>query len=168
MKWITREHVHVDRVACPWLIRKYVDPDAEFLFVSPEKLNEISRDEQAIPFDAKGVELGHQGNDCSFETIIKKYKINDPILDEVAKVVHCADISVDIEKAPEARGLEAISRGQMFLVKNDYEAIERGAFLYDCLYMYFKYKRIIKEHDQEINNSRKDDRFLLIKNLVSK
>jgi hypothetical protein len=168
MKWITREHVHVDRVACPWLIKKYVDPEAKFLFVPAAMLNEIAKKEGAIPFDAEGVELGHQGNDCSFETIIKKYNIKDSILDQVAKIVHSADIAVDSDKAPEARGLEAISRGQMFLVKDDYEAIERGSFLYDCLYMYCKYNQVIKDHDQEIRNAGKDDRFALIKILVSK
>jgi hypothetical protein len=86
MKWITREHVHVDRVACPWLIKKYIDRSAEFFFTPPEKLSEVAKKEQAIPFDAEGVELGHQGNDCSFETIIKKYKIKDPILDKLQRL----------------------------------------------------------------------------------
>ena len=168
MKWITREHVHVDRVACPWLIKKYIVPDAKFLFVPPESLSAVAQKEEAIPFDAEGVELGHHGNDCSFETIIKKYKINDATLNQVAKIVHSADIADDIDKAPEACGLEAISRGQMFLVNNDYEAIERGSFLYDCLYMYCKYKQVTKDHDQEIKNAPKEDRFALIKILVSK
>jgi hypothetical protein len=168
MKWITREHAHVDRIACPWLIKKYIDPDAKFLFVPPERIGEVAKREDAIPFDSDGVELGHQGNDCSFETIIKKYKIRDPFLDQVAKIVHSADIASDIEMAPEAIGLEAISRGQMFLVKDDYEAIERGSFLYDCLYTYCKYKQLIKDHDQEIKNAPKEDRFALIKSLVSK
>ncbi|MHB1907330.1 MAG: chromate resistance protein ChrB domain-containing protein [Nitrososphaerales archaeon] len=167
-KWITREHVHVDRVACPWLIRKFVDSKAEFLFVPAEEIVKVAKKENATPFDAEGVELGHHGNDCSFETIIKKYKIQDPIVHEVAKIVHSADISKDVDKAPEARGLEAISRGQMFLVKDDYEAIEKGSFLYDCLYMYCKYKLVMKESAKEINNTPKEKRYALIKALVAK
>ena len=168
MKWITREHVHVDRVACPWLIKKYIDPQAEFLFVPSVRVLDVAEKEGAIPFDSEGVELGHHGNDCSFETIIKKYSITDPIIAQVAKIVHSADISGDIDKAPEARGLEAISRGHMFFVKDDYEAIQRGSFLYDCLYIYCKYKQIMSEHDLEIKNASKEDRFDLIKKLVTK
>jgi hypothetical protein len=165
-KWITRDHVHVDRVACPWLIKKYVDPKAEFLFVPLEKIEEIAKKENATPFDAPSAELGHHGNNCSFETIIKKYKIKDPILDEVAKIVHSADIGEDIDKAPEARGLEAISRGQMFLVKDDHEAIQKGGFLYDCLYAYCKYRKVMREHKSEIESARKEERFNLTKKLV--
>jgi hypothetical protein len=167
MKWITREHVHVDRVACPWLIRKYVDPKAEFLFVSPDKIHEVAKNENATPFDAESVELGHHGSDCSFETIIKKYKIDDKILSEVAKIVHSADVSADLDKTPEAAGLEAISRGQMFLVSDDYEAIEKGSYLYDCLYSYCAYKMVMKEHESEIKNTNKEERFGLLKNLVA-
>lgn|SRR5487761_122545 len=167
MKWITREHVHVDRVACPWLIRKYVDPEAEFLFVSPEKLGQVAKLQDATPFDAEGVELGHHGNDCSFETIIKKYKLKDPILEDLAKIVHSADIDSGIDKSPEAAGLEAISRGQMFLVSDDQEAIEKGSYFYDCLYAYCIYKRVIKERESEIKNAKKEDRFSTLKSLVA-
>lgn len=167
MKWITREHVHVDRIACPWLIKKYVDPEAEFLFVAPEKLMEVAKEERATPFDVEGVELGHHGNDCSFETIIKKFNIKDPTLNEVAKIVHSADISADRDKSPEASGLEAISRGQMFLVKDDQEAVQKGSFLYDSLYLYCKYKHVLKYHDKEINDSTSRERFQLIKRLVA-
>ena len=81
MKWITREHVKVDRVACPWLIKKFVDPDAEFLFVPTDQVMEIAAREAATPYDVKGVELGHQGKECSFEAILKKYSlISDPAL----------------------------------------------------------------------------------------
>ena len=166
-KWVTREHVHVDRVACPWLIRKYIDPHAEFLFVPPDMIRETAESESATPFDSEGVELGHHGNDCSFETIIKKYNIQDPILDDVAKIVHSADVGADIDKAPEARGLEAISRGQMFLVKSDHEAIEKGAYVYDCLYEYCKYKIVMNEREEELQSAPKEKRFDLIRRLVS-
>lgn len=166
-KWITREHAHVDRVACPWLIKKYIDPKAEFIFVSPENILDVAKRENAIPFDAEGVELGHHGKDCSFETIIKKYNLQDPILQDLAKIVHSADVQEDIDLSPEARGLEAISRGQMFLVKDDYEAIERGALLYDSLYEYCKYRRVSKEKKDEIDHAPRAQRFELIKKLMS-
>ena len=156
----------MDRVACPWLIRKFVDPEAEFLFVPSEKVQEIAKKESATPFDAEGVELGHHGNDCSFETIIKKYKLDDPMLNDVAKIVHSADVSADIVKAPEAAGLEAISRGQMFLASDDYEAIEKGSYLYDCLYAYCAYKRVMKNYETEIKNAKKEERFDLLRSLV--
>jgi hypothetical protein len=166
-KWITREHVHVDRIACPWLIKKYVDPKAEFIFVPEEKILDVARKENATPFDAKGVELGHHGKDCSFETIIKKYGLKDPILQDLARIVHSADVQEDIDLSAEARGLEAISRGQMFLVKDDYEAIERGAFLYDSLYEYCKYRRMQRERKEEIERAPSSERFELIKKLMS-
>ena len=167
MKWITREHVHVDRVACPWLIRKYIDPQAEFLFVPPEKIAKVAKSQNAIPFDVEGVEIGHHGDDCSFETIIKKYKLKDPVLEDVAMIVHSADIGSDIDDAPEAAGLEAISRGQMFLVKDDHEAIESGSYFYDCLYSYCIYKRVMKTKESEIKSAKKEDRFNLLRSLVS-
>ncbi len=166
-KWVTREHVHVDRVACPWLIRRYVDPKAEFIFVSPGKVSEVAKRENAIPFDTEGAELGHHGKDCSFESIIKKYKIQDPIVHDLAKIVHSADMQEDIDLSPEARGLEAISRGQMFLVKDDHEAIERGAFVYDSLYQYCKYKRLYAERKKEIDSTPKELRFDILKKLMA-
>ena len=108
MKWVTRKNVHVDRVACPWLIRRFVDPKAEFLFAPPDKIQETVARDGAIPFDAQGVELGHRGEKCSFDAIIEKYKLNDPALLELAKIVRAADTNrTDI--APESIGLEAIA-----------------------------------------------------------
>src|SRR5579875_1748306 len=132
-KWVTQKDAHVDRAACPWLIRKYIDPKSEFLFVSPDQVQKIAKEENALPFDTKGVELGHHGSDFSFETIIKKYKIIDPALDDVEKIVRSRDIGNDIDKSPEACGLEVISHGQIFVMKDEYEAIKRRAFLHDCL-----------------------------------
>src|SRR5574341_2013987 len=96
MKWITREKVKVDRVACPWLIRKFVDPKAEFLFVPAEKVPESAEKEGAIPFDAPGVELGHHDGKCSFEAIVAKYHIHDPAIELLAKIVHGADVQSDL------------------------------------------------------------------------
>ncbi|HVP92885.1 MAG TPA: chromate resistance protein ChrB domain-containing protein, partial [Acidobacteriota bacterium] len=113
MKWVTREYVHVDRTACPWLIRKFIDPEAEFLFVPTEKIEETAKKQQAIPFDAPEVKLGHRDGKCSFETILEEYRLADPVLHELAKIVHSADTS-DKGLAPEGIGLDAIMTGARF------------------------------------------------------
>ncbi|RLI41216.1 chromate resistance protein [Candidatus Bathyarchaeota archaeon] len=110
LKWVTREYVHVDRTACPWLIKKFIDPEAEFIFVPTEKIEEVTKTQGAIPFDAPGVKLGHHDGRCSFETIIEEYKLKDPVLHELAKIVHSADTR-DTELAPEGIGLSAIMTG---------------------------------------------------------
>ncbi|HUV43575.1 MAG TPA: chromate resistance protein ChrB domain-containing protein [Dehalococcoidales bacterium] len=138
MKWVTRHHVHVDRVACPWLIRKFVDPDAELLFVPPDEVMSVAEREGAIPFDARGqAELDHHEGRCSFESIIKKYGLTDPALNEVARIVHAADVAADRDTAPEAAGLEAIARGFGLLPHaDDHEILEKQFPVYDALYAY--------------------------------
>jgi len=141
MKWVTREHVHVDRVACPWLIKKFVDPDAEFLFVPPAEVMNVAQHQGAIPYDARGqAELDHQEGRCSFESIIKKYELTDPVLHELAKIVHAADVAADRNTAPEATGLEAIARGFGLICVNDYESLEKQFPVYDALYAYCRSK----------------------------
>ena len=97
MKWITRSHVHVDRVACPWLITRFIDSEAEFIFVPASQVGQVSEVQGAIPFDASGVELGHHDGRCSFESIILKYGLKDPGLLRLAKIVHAADVAEDID-----------------------------------------------------------------------
>jgi len=135
VKWITRSHVHVDRVACPWLITRFVDSEAEFLFVPKNQIEKVAKETGAIPFDAPGVELGH-GSDgrCSFESIILKYELKDPGLLRLAKVVHAADVSEDIDKDPIARGLEAIASGYSLRFPDDLENLENQFEVYDALY----------------------------------
>jgi len=135
MKWITRSHVHVDRVACPWLITRFIDSEAEFLFVPRTQIEKVARETGAIPFDAPGVELGH-GPDgrCSFESIILKYDLKDPGLLRLAKIVHAADVSEDIDKDPIARGLEAIASGYSLRFPDDLENLEYQFEVYDALY----------------------------------
>jgi hypothetical protein len=111
MFWITRSHVHVDRVACPWLITRFIDNQAEFLFVPASQVEKVAGETGAIPFDVQGVELGHHDNRCSFESIILKFGLNEPGLLRLAKIVHAADVSEDIDTDPLARGLEAIASG---------------------------------------------------------
>jgi hypothetical protein len=134
MKWITRSHVHVDRVACPWLISRFVDSEAEFQFVSASQIEEIAMESGAIPFDAPGVELGHVDGRCSFESIISKYGLKDPGLLRLARIVHAADVAEDIDKDPVARGLEAIASGFGIRFPDDAENLARQFELYDALY----------------------------------
>ncbi len=137
MKWVTREHVHVDRVACPWLIKKFIDPQAEFIFVPPGKINEVAEHEGAIPFDAPGVELGHHEGKCSFEAIVTKYHLEDPGIQLLARIVHGADVKNDLYARPEAAGLKAIANGFGLIgLKDDREILDREFIVYDALYAY--------------------------------
>lgn len=139
MKWITREHVKVDRVACPWLIKHFVDPEAEFLFVPRERVMEIAASENATPYDIPGVELGHKEGHCSFETIVEKYGIKDPAVQLLAQIVHGADVSNDLYGRPEAAGLKAIAEGFGMLGLADDIAINRAEWIvYDALYQHCK------------------------------
>lgn len=138
MKWITRERVKVDRVACPWLIRKFVDPQAEFLFVPAQQVLEVARREDAIPFDVGDVELGHHGKECSFDAIVKKYGIDrDPAIVLLAKVVNGADTDNALWNQPEAAGLNAIAEGFRHLGFEDDHALNAAQWIvYDALYAY--------------------------------
>jgi hypothetical protein len=134
MKWLTRSHVHVDRVACPWLICRFVDNKAEFLFVPKTQVKKIAQEQEAIPFDAPDVELAHHDGRCSFESIIAKYELQDPALLRMAKIIHAADVAADIDTDPIARGLEAIAVGYSLRYPNDEENIARQLEVYDALY----------------------------------
>ena len=134
MKWITRSHVHVDRVACPWLITRFIDNEAEFLFVPASQIEKAAKETGAIPFDAPGVELGHHEGRCSFESIILKYGLKEPGLLRLAKIVHSADVSDDINNDPIARGLEAIASGFSLRFPEDEENFAHQFDVYDALY----------------------------------
>jgi hypothetical protein len=134
MLWITRSHVHVDRVACPWLITRFIDNEAEFLFVPSTQIEQVVKETGAIPFDAPGVELGHHENRCSFESIILKYGLKEPGLLRLARIVHSADVSEDIDQDPIARGLEAIASGYSLRFPEDEENLEHQFEVYDGLY----------------------------------
>jgi hypothetical protein len=138
MKWITRERVKVDRVACPWLIRKFIDPAAEFLFVPADQVLGVARREGATPFDVEGVEFGHHGKECSFEAIVKKYQLDrDPGLALLAKIVNGADTDNTLWKRPEAAGLKAVAEGFRHLgFKDDHEILAAESVVYDALYAY--------------------------------
>jgi len=138
MKWITRSHVKVDRVACPWLIKKFIDPTAEFYFVLAEQVLEEALRLDAIPFDVQGVELGHHGQECSFEAILKKYNLTgDPALVLLGKIVNGADTDNSLYHQPEGPGLNAIAEGFRRMNFPDDHAINAAEWtVYDALYSY--------------------------------
>ena len=138
MKWITREKVKVDRVACPWLIRKFVDKDAEFHFAPADKVLEEAEHLGATPFDVKGVELGHHGKECSFDAVLRKYDLaGDSALVLLAKIVNGADTDNTLWHQPEGAGLEAIAEGFRHLgFKDDHEINAAEWIVYDALYAY--------------------------------
>ena len=138
MRWITREHVKVDRVACPWLIRKFIDSVAEFYFVSAAQVMSEAERLGATPFDVKDVELGHHGKECAFEAILKKYNLtDDPALVLLGKIVNGADTDNTLWHQPEGLGLKAIAEGFRHLgFKNDHEINAAEWIVYDALYAY--------------------------------
>jgi hypothetical protein len=138
MRWITREKVKVDRVACPWLIRKFVDRDAEFIFVPGDKVMSEARRLDAIPYDVADVELGHHGKECSFEAILEKYKLTgDKALVLLGRIVNGADTDNTLYNQPEGAGLEAVAEGFRHLgFKDDHEHNAAEWIVYDALYAY--------------------------------
>jgi hypothetical protein len=133
MRWATRRHCHVDRAACAWLIRRFLDPEAEFVFVDDP--DEVPAD--ATPFDMRGAELSHHGGGCSFETFLRRYELADPVLWEIAKVVHEADLADERYDAPEAPGLDVLLRG-LSMVRDDEALLALSGPLFDGLYEYRK------------------------------
>jgi hypothetical protein len=141
MKWVTRKNASVDRIACPWLIKRFIDPDAEFLYVPAPEVTAVAARDGAIPYDVGGVELGHVDGRCSFESIILKYELRDPALDRLALIVHGADVSADLEITPEAAGLMAIAHGfAMVHGEEDHRKIELETPLYDALYAWCQHQ----------------------------
>ncbi len=139
MKWITREHAKVDRIACPWLIKNFIDKDPEFLFVAAYKVIEIAKRENAIPFDIPNVELGHHGDDCSFDAIIEKYELDkkDQSLLELAKIVRGAD-TPNRKLTPQSEGLVAIATGFSRNSRDDYDNMSKQFPVYDALHTFCK------------------------------
>jgi len=135
MKYVTRKHVKVDRVACPWLISRFVDREAEFLFVDADDVMAVAVREGAIPFDVPGVELGHHGSECSFDAVIKHYGVAAPGLERLALIVRGADTDQK-HLAPEAVGLEAIAEGFRFIAEDDHEILRLEFPVYDALLAY--------------------------------
>jgi len=137
MQWITRERPKIDRVACPWLIRRFIDSDAEFLFVRPEAVAETARRTGAIPFDVEGVELSHDGPRCSFDAFLERYRLEDPHLHAIAVIVRGADTD-RLDLAPQCAGLLAVSLGLSQLFTDDREMLRHGFVVYDALYAWLE------------------------------
>lgn len=137
MKWITREKPKIDRIACPWLITRFIDKDAEFLYVPSQQVMQIATEKDAVPYDVPNVELTHDGPLCSFDAFIKKYKIKDPALDRLAEIVRAADTDT-LEKSAQAPGLLAITLGLSHNISNDHEMLKVGMIIYDALYSWCK------------------------------
>ncbi len=138
MNWITRERPKIDRIACPWLIKNFVDSEAEFIFVPKEKVVEKAKELDAIPFDIPGVEYSHEGEFCTFDTILKKHKLSDPALLQLALIVRGADTD-RFDLAQQSAGLWAISAGLSYNHKNDFEMLSIGMKIYDALYSWAKF-----------------------------
>jgi hypothetical protein len=138
MKWATRAGIHIDRAACAWLIRRFVDPDAEFLFVGD--LAEAPAD--ATPFDMRGVALGHVGGNCSFETVLRSFELTDPVLWRIAEIVHVADLDDDRFDAPEAAGLDVLLRG-LSMTGTDEQTLAVSGPMFDALYEYHRRRTLL-------------------------
>ncbi len=137
MRWITREHPKIDRVACPWLIARFIDPQAEFLFAPPAEVRSRAAELNAIPYDVEGVELSHDGPLCSFDAFLLNHALTDPALRELAVIVRGADTD-RLDIAPQAAGLLAISLGLSQLFPDDHELLARGFVIYDALYAWLQ------------------------------
>lgn len=133
MKWITRERPKIDRIACPWLIRNFVDKEAEFIYVPKEQVFEKATELEAIPYDIPGAEYSHEGEYCTFDYIVKRHQLDDPALLQIAQIVRGADTD-RFDLAPQAAGLWAISAGLSYNIQNDQEQLTLGMKIYDALY----------------------------------
>lgn len=138
MKWITRERPKIDRIACPWLIARFIDKDPEFLFVPTDKVISMAQETGAIPYDIPGVELSHDGELCSFDTFLKKYKLQGEALNRLAIIVRGADTD-RLDIAPQAAGLLAVSLGLSHIFSDDHEMLKHGMVIYDALYAWCKH-----------------------------
>lgn len=136
MKWITREGAKTDRVACPWLIKRFIDKDAEFVFVTKDQVLDTAKRLGGKSFDAAGADYTHRGNRCSFEVLIEDYQLADPALARLARIVHGADIAGELDSAPEAAGLLALAEGFHSSVPDDHEKLRLQFPLYDALFAY--------------------------------
>ena len=138
MKWITRERPKIDRIACPWLIKNFVDSNAQFFYVPKDKVFGKAKELNAIPFDLPGAEYTHEGEFCTFDYIVRKHKITDPAVKQIAEIVRGAD-TARFDLAPQSAGLWAISAGLSYNFKNDHDMLEIGMKVYDALYSWATY-----------------------------
>jgi hypothetical protein len=133
MKWVTRERPKIDRIACPWLIARFIDPEAEFLYVPGDQVLQVAADTGAVPYDVPGVAMTHVGDRCSFDAFIKKHQLDDPALQQLASIVRGAD-TARLDLTPQSAGLHAISLGLSLNFADDHEMLRHGLVMYDALY----------------------------------
>jgi hypothetical protein len=138
MKWITRERPKIDRIACPWLVARFIDQESEFLYVPSSDVLSVADETKAIPYDIPGVELTHEGELCSFDAFLKKYQLDDPALSRLALIVRGADTS-RLELTPQSAGLYALSLGLSHDFADDHEMLKHGMVMYDALYAWCKH-----------------------------
>ncbi|UCP00732.1 chromate resistance protein [Metapseudomonas lalkuanensis] len=138
MKWVTRERPKIDRIACPWLIERFIDPQPEFLYVPASEVLDVAAEQGAVPYDIPGVELSHEGELCSFDAFLKKYHLDDPALRQLASIVRGADTS-RLELTPQSAGLYAISLGLSHNFADDHEMLAHGLVIYDALYAWCRH-----------------------------
>lgn len=136
-RWVTRERPKIDRIACPWVIRRFIDPEAEFLYVPTPEVKRVAQEREAVPYDIPDVEFSHEGERCSFDAFLKAYRLTDPALDELAVIVRGADTG-RLELAPQCAGLAALSLGLSRTFREDHEMLEHGMVMYDALYAWCK------------------------------
>ena len=134
MKWVTREHPRTDRIACPWLIRRFIDPNAEIVYVPKDDVLAYAQREGARSFDAPGAQYTHRNGNCSFETLVEEFKLDDPAIAVMARVIHGADVAEDRDATPESAGLLAIADGFAMLGVDDQRQLELELPVYDALY----------------------------------
>ena len=137
-KWATREHPKTDRIACPWLIKNFIDPEAQFLYVPTERVLEVAEREEAHSYDAPGAKYTHRDGLCSFEVLLEEYELDDPALKLLARIVHGADVAEDRDATPQSRGLLAVAEGFHLLELDDDRQLELSLPVYDALYAWCK------------------------------
>jgi hypothetical protein len=140
MKWVTRERPKTDRIACPWLIKNFIDPEAEFLYVPAEQVHEVAEREGAHSYDAPNAEYTHRDGLCSVEVLLEDYKLDDPALQLLARIVHGADVAADRDATPQSRGLLAVAEGFHLLNLGDHRQLELSLPVYDALYAWCKHE----------------------------
>ncbi len=161
MKWVTRSFPGVDRTASAWLIKRFVDPEAEFILIDwPE---EELKPEYGIPFDIKGVEHGHRDGKCTFEVIVERYSIEDPYVKRMTEIVHAADIKGEEKRAPEEMGIKAVLDGLRFVTRSDSETLRNGMMLWEALYVHLRLEDLKKELQKELESLSRTERLRLLK-----
>lgn len=140
MKWITRERPKTDRIACPWLIRKFIDPDAEFLYVPADQVLEAAEREGAYSYDAPGARYTHRDGLCSFEVLVEEYEISDPAVHALARIVHGADVADDRDATRQSPGLQAVAEGFHYIYADDHDQLEAELPVYDALYAWCQHQ----------------------------